>query len=167
MIALVFLVIMAMLGVTIANNTMLQERMAGNTRDRDLALQAAEAALHDAEVRIARCGRFELRRTAFVPTNGNDDAFWEACFAATASPCAVKYTPADALPDTGTGRVAAQPQYIIEVMPPDDPVEIYRVTARAVGGSEQTIVILQAEFGYTPPLISPPRVVLWERHSVH
>jgi type IV pilus assembly protein PilX len=151
MIALVFLVIMAMLGVTVANNTMLQERMAGNTRDRDLALQAAEAALRDAELRIADEAAFRDGAPDYVPTNGNDDAFWEACFAGAASPCAVKYTPADALPDTGTGRVAAQPQYIIEEMPPDDPVEIYRVTARAVGGSDQTIVILQAEYGYTPP----------------
>jgi type IV pilus assembly protein PilX len=37
-----------MLGVTAMNSTTMEERMAGNTRDSNLALEAAEAALRDA-----------------------------------------------------------------------------------------------------------------------
>ena len=48
-IAMLFLVILGMLGVTTMTATTLEERMAGNTRDRDIAMQAAEAALRDAE----------------------------------------------------------------------------------------------------------------------
>ena len=48
-IAMLFLVILGMLGVTTMTNTTLDERMAGNSRDRDIAMQAAEAALRDAE----------------------------------------------------------------------------------------------------------------------
>lgn len=47
-IALLFLVILTILGVTAMTSTTFEERMAGNTRDRGLAFMAAEAALRDA-----------------------------------------------------------------------------------------------------------------------
>jgi type IV pilus assembly protein PilX len=47
-VTLLFLVILTMLGVTAMTGTTMEERMAGNTRDAQLALQAAEAALRDA-----------------------------------------------------------------------------------------------------------------------
>lgn len=150
LVALIFLVIMAMLGVTVANVTSLQERMAGHTRDRDLALQAAEAALRDAEARLADA-TFRGAASAFDPTDANGDAFWETCFAGTAVPCAVKYTPTTTLPTSGAGAVAAQPRFVLERKADIGSTQIYRVTARSVGGTADAIVILQAEFGYTPP----------------
>lgn len=146
LVALVFLVIMAMLGITAANVTSLQERMAGHTRDRDLALQAAEAALRDAEQRLADAA-FRAAAVAFVATNANDADFWDSCFAGTAAPCATKYTPATPLPTSGAGAVAAQPQFVMERKPDVGTTEVYRVTARAVGGTLDAVVILQAEFG--------------------
>ena len=47
-VALLFLVILTMLGVTAMSSTTMEERMAGNTRDMSVALNAAEAALFDA-----------------------------------------------------------------------------------------------------------------------
>ena len=47
-VTLLFLVILTMLGVTAMTGTTMEERMAGNTRDAQLALQAAEAAMRDA-----------------------------------------------------------------------------------------------------------------------
>jgi len=47
--ALIFLVILAVLGISSMQASTLQERMAGNLRDRNIALQAAELALRDAE----------------------------------------------------------------------------------------------------------------------
>ena len=47
-VTLLFLVVLTMLGVTAMTSTTMEERMAGNTRDASLALQAAEAALRDA-----------------------------------------------------------------------------------------------------------------------
>ena len=47
-ITLLFLVILTMLGVTAMTSSTMEERMAGNTRDSAIALQAAEAALRDA-----------------------------------------------------------------------------------------------------------------------
>lgn len=51
-IALIFLVLLTLLGVTVASNNTLQERMAGNTRQRDLAFQAAEYALKAADAAV-------------------------------------------------------------------------------------------------------------------
>ena len=47
-VSLLFLVILTILGITAMTGTTLEHRMAGNTRDYAVALQAAEAALRDA-----------------------------------------------------------------------------------------------------------------------
>lgn len=47
-VALLFLLIITMLGVTSMQSTTAEERMSGNARDQNNALQAAEAALRDA-----------------------------------------------------------------------------------------------------------------------
>jgi type IV pilus assembly protein PilX len=146
LVALAFLVIMAMLGVTVANVTTLQERMAGNTRDRELALQAAEAALRDAEERLAD-STFRAGVAYVDATLGNDDAFWMTCFGGTAPPCATKYNPTNALPESGNGSVAEPPEYVVERKPDIGTTQIYRVTAKGYGGTEDAVVILQAEFG--------------------
>jgi type IV pilus assembly protein PilX len=150
LISLIFLVMMAMLGVTVANVTNLEERMAGNTRDRDLALQAAEAALRDAERRLAAPG-FRVGWPAVDPTLANDAAYWEECFTEAKAPCDDARALEVALPSgTDPGALSAQPLFVIETKPPLGTTQIFRVTARAVGGSPDTIVVLQAEFGHTP-----------------
>lgn len=50
--SLIFLVLLTLVGVTAMQNTTLEEKMAGNNRDRNVAFQAAEAALRDAEFDI-------------------------------------------------------------------------------------------------------------------
>ena len=151
LVALIFLVIMAMLGVTVANVTGLQERMAGNTRNRDLALQAAEAAVRDAETRLSNAA-FRAGASAYDVSKANSSTYWETCFTATtpAAPCDAKQTPTQSLPTTGPGAVAAQPQFVLERKPDSGSTQIYRITARAVGGTTDSVVIVQAEFGYTP-----------------
>jgi type IV pilus assembly protein PilX len=150
LVSLIFLVIMAMLGITVANVTNLEERMAGNTRDRDLALQAAEAALRDAEVRLGTTGFRATLFPALDTDDGNDAAYWETCFTTPTATCDPSYTPSTGMPTSGAGAVAEQPQFIVQTKPPVSGVQIYRVTARAVGASLDTVVVLQAEFGFTP-----------------
>ena len=48
-VGLIFLVALTLLGVMAMKSTLLQERMAGGSRDHSLAFQAAEAALRDAK----------------------------------------------------------------------------------------------------------------------
>lgn len=45
-VGLMFLLLFTLLGVTAGSSTNLQERMAGNTRDRELAFESAECALN-------------------------------------------------------------------------------------------------------------------------
>lgn len=48
-VSMIFILILAFLGLAAMRNSTLQERMANNMRDRNIALQAAELALRDAE----------------------------------------------------------------------------------------------------------------------
>jgi type IV pilus assembly protein PilX len=155
-VSLIFLVVMAMLGVTLASMTGLEERMAGGTRDRNLALQSAEAALYDAELALNDPMFRATGFPAFDPERANDAAYWETCFVTEPpdplSPCVVKYTPATDMPtDAEDGAVAGQPSYVVENKGVVDGTQVFLVTARAVGGSADAVVVLQAEFGYTPP----------------
>jgi type IV pilus assembly protein PilX len=149
LVALIFLVVLATLGTTLANVTTLEERMASNTRDRDLALQAAEAALADAQAELLTNSAMRTGAATYDASNANTPAYWETCFGGTAAPCTTKYTPDQELPTDGPGAVAEQPRYVVQRMNVGTP-EIYRVTARGVGGTTDTIVVLQAEFDYKP-----------------
>lgn len=49
LVAMIMLLVMTLLGISSMRGTALEERMAGNWRDQNIALQAAEAALREAE----------------------------------------------------------------------------------------------------------------------
>lgn len=133
-VALIFLAILSLLGVTVAQTTQLEERMAGNTRDRDLAFQATEAAL-----RWASTQNMETLSAGATINNANNDdaAFWNAFNWAGAT----QLTPAEI---TVNGLVA-YPQLVVEQRGTDPR---YRVTARGVGSNANTVVILQAEYQF-------------------
>jgi len=154
-VALIFLAVLAILGVAIARNSSMEERMAGNTRDRDLAFQAAESALRDAEDDLNKVGGYIDAATPFdnstaglIPYVARDAADWKA------------YTWDNSNSQEATAGIAnvnANPRYVIEkkpntIIPPVPPsvtpttVQHFRVTARGVGGSADTIVILQSEY---------------------
>lgn len=69
---LVFIVVLTIVGVTASRMASLEERMAGNLRDRSLALQAAEEALRDAERDILGQGA-NRRNPAISGLTGFDD----------------------------------------------------------------------------------------------
>lgn len=136
--ALVFLLMLTLIGVTASKVTSLEERMAGNTRERDLAFEAAEAALRDAEQRLttgANPAAFRASATAVVGTNANGISFWNAYNWATATAIS-----------TPLQQVAAQPSFVLERW---GTTNRYRVTARGIGGVNAAAVILQAEFQCT------------------
>jgi type IV pilus assembly protein PilX len=157
-VALIFLAVLAILGVTIARNSSMEERMAGNTRDRDLAFQAAESALRDAEDDLKRvpggyidaATPFDGSTAGLIAYVDRDADDWKA------------YTWDNSNSQEATAGIAnvnAKPRYVIEKKPntliPAVPpsvtpttVQHFRVTARGVGGSADTIVILQSEYEY-------------------
>lgn len=55
-VALMFLIVLTLLGLAAMRGTTLEERMAGSSRDYNTALQAAEATLRDAEIDLMGSG---------------------------------------------------------------------------------------------------------------
>ncbi len=148
---LIFMVVLTLLAIAAMRTTTLEELMARNARDRDLAFQAAEAAL--------RAGEEEL--TGAVPpalaagtahstriTDGSLREYWINTHPWATQSVVSSWQPA------GT---SAPPRYVIELMStgagtgggglgfaPLTDQGVYRVTARGIGSSANTVVILQA-----------------------
>lgn len=164
---LIFLVVLTMLVLAIMRSATLEERMAGNSRNRQLALQAAEAVLRDAEVSLfAPAATFT---TAFDPTVFNSTCTNGYC----SRPAAGTYRwKAAATWANGTSRsfatladgtafslagLPSPPRYIVEYMGPEDsgqppkicPKLLFRVTVRGVG-NDSSIVYLQNNYRLLP-----------------
>ncbi|MCC5872074.1 MAG: hypothetical protein JJU22_06730 [Gammaproteobacteria bacterium] len=157
--ALVVLLIITVLGVSGLQTTTLEERMAANSRDRDLAFQAAEAALLDAErfLNSAVVGNFNnangryLINAAERPIwHGNNQQAGQGVFVYSVN------RPGGGAQAAPIPGVARQPEYFIEQYPviaaaggsleagvAAEGLAFFRVTARGFGGRENTQVILQ------------------------
>jgi type IV pilus assembly protein PilX len=143
--SLIFLLVLGMLGASAALNNSMQERMAGNTRNRDLAFQAAEAALKDASTSIAtwRLLAFDGSQaglTSYSAAQANDANYWRD----------ISHWSSYRSPTHDLNQVAEQPRYRVERMPTVGTTEYYRITARGVGGDANAVVVLQAVYRYTP-----------------
>ncbi len=117
-IVLVFLIMMSLLGVTAMRTAGIEEKMSGNERDRQLAFEAAEAALRDAEIdvqdNVTSAAPFDSACTGglCLPANGG------AAVAATTNWAGAVPRPYGSR--TGANAlqfVARQPRYIIELLP--------------------------------------------------
>jgi type IV pilus assembly protein PilX len=142
--ALIFLTILVLTGTSATMNTNLQEHMAGNTRNRDLALEAGEAALKDAEKTLTtwRTGVFDGSGglLAYDANHANDAAYWGDS----------THWGSYRRPTQTLSQVVEQPKYVVEKMANVGTTEYYRVTARGVGGESNAVVVLQALYTYTP-----------------
>jgi len=147
LVSLVFLLLLTMIGVAAIQDSTLQERMAGNTRDREVAFQAAEAGLRVAE-------RY-LQGAVVGPFEGNANGL----FLAGSSPNwqTSNSTNWIKLPNGALSIVSAQPEYVIEEVSQtgmfglgaDEPEEVsssYRVTSRGYGASPDARVVLQSTY---------------------
>lgn len=151
---LLLLLVLTLLSVTAMQASSMQERLAGNTRDLNTAFQAAEAAIRNGERLLLQASLpapgsngWYHHSTAPAPT-WRDPAHWSGGF----------HT------QTLTGvqeswHLAAAPLFALEQLPPvprsggsleagavvpDE--DMYRVTARAAGGSPGTVVVLQTTY---------------------
>lgn len=159
-VALIFLGVLALLGATAAQVMSLQERMAGNARSRDLAFQAAEAALAAAEAEVPGYAGAAFAGDIKIPGSGglylfnlcnpNSQAFWGGSGGEDCDGNAVSGFNWSASGATKTAssvtisEVKEQPKYVVEKMPDLGAAKRYRVTARGVGGDDTAVVILQA-----------------------
>lgn len=157
MVVLVFMLIISLLGVASMQNATMQERMAGNNKDVNVAFQAAEAAIRDAEMAMLSLSSIDF---------DGSDGLYLSC------PDPADTTTACSEPDwTQTSqsgwrvldeaipRVIRQPEYFIEQisatadmgasLDSDRTVSTqgyYRVTARGYGESDRTRVVLTTTY---------------------
>jgi len=162
-ISLVLLLVLTIIGVSAVQTTSLEERMARNTNDSVLAFESAEVALRTAESFL----RNNVNTTALFPAGGNNGLWKSADYLQTERWQQANVwsgTNSVKLPANSVAGVADQPRYIIEwvatVQRSENPyqmnqsysalfdrIEIFRITARGVGGTNNARVLLQSTFG--------------------
>lgn len=155
--SLLFLLVLSLLGLVSMRSSILEERMAGNMSNRNLAFQAAEAALRDAEYYLESITlpTFDGTNGLYpVPTVGGTPR-WET----------INWSGIDSRTISGENTidgVASPPRYIIEELAEvtssgpkslkptrrgnPSKSKAYRITARGVGGDGSAVVILQSTY---------------------
>jgi type IV pilus assembly protein PilX len=156
-ISLMILIVLTLLGLSAVRTTILEEKMAGNHREDNLAFQSAESALRDAEAfieSVASVNAFNDTGGLYSQATSDPDYFSTATWGATNS---VGYS--------GTiAGVASQPRYIIKYVgvisaggaalniggygnQQASVLHAFRITARGTGGRDTTQAILQEYYG--------------------
>ncbi|MGH8283502.1 MAG: pilus assembly PilX family protein [Gammaproteobacteria bacterium] len=167
-VALVLLLILTIIGVAASQRTTLEQKMAGNAQNHDMAFQAAEAAL--------RAGESGIEQGTFVNFAGDSGGLFLFDPSITPQWLTTSGTvdssfladPANMQSYTITGNsitnppVFAQPLFMIEQMPPVPApgqslglqeygsgvpqVQVYRITALGWGGDANGQVVLQSVY---------------------
>lgn len=152
-VSLIMLLLMTMLGVSSMKSTILEEKMAGNYKDANMAFQSAEAAL--------RAGENYLQTTVTLPLfDGATTGLYQPTTSGSSRWDAVNWADAgQVIAYAGSlSDVADAPDYIIEELAPVpspggsmeagtvQESQYYRITSRAVGGTETAVVILQSTY---------------------
>ncbi len=159
-ISLVLLLILTIIGVSSVQTTTLELRMSRNEHDRLLAFQSAESALRDAEVAleaVPSVAFFDGTNGLYqIADMGNDETWWaDATWTGGNSVVA----------PTDIADVAGPARYIVEHMgaivrennayqqdgpytnASADRIEMFRITARGIGGTQNSVVMLQTTYG--------------------
>jgi type IV pilus assembly protein PilX len=167
--ALVFLMLLTIIGVTAMTTTSLQEKMAGNVQNKHGAFQAAESALRVGEAYLQATGTLPAFTATgvtaghFLPAAATSAPVWETVdwSNCTSTPKII------CLPAGTIAKVATQPAYVIEEVadasgsgggtgslvagfkpPPavSGTSKIYRVTARGSGTTDAAVALVQSVF---------------------
>ncbi|WP_428819017.1 pilus assembly PilX family protein [Microbulbifer sp. MCCC 1A16149] len=158
-VGLIMVLLMTVVGMAAIRGSGMQELMAGNMRDRNLAFQSAEAALREGEEVLtgATIPAFDNTVTGYYAAidGSTSTGYWDA----------YNWDAGSVRTDIGVKKVASQPQFVIEEvistttinaadgsavdfassLDTEDTV-FYRVTGRAEGGTADAIVILQSTY---------------------
>ena len=157
-ISLIMLLLLTLIGTSGMQATSLEEKMAGNLRDKNLAFQAAESALKAGEASLNPLPAFTdagtngfYSQTSTIPTASaiSANTFW------TSNPVATYSA-------TALGNSIANPNYIIQDLsstcasvtipcPALDQRHNYTITARATGGTTNAVVMLQSIYQLNAP----------------
>jgi type IV pilus assembly protein PilX len=169
-VSLILLLVMTVLALSASQMTRMQERMAANSRDRDLALQSAEAGLRNGERLIEALGSAPIPCTAVSPRCSvyannalpvdigfQTAPWWDSTgWRYGTSDTTWSTTVANAM--VGSGMVRSDPSFVVEeveevpdtlTIPPTGPPPsrfYYRVTSAAEGGTATSQVVLRSTF---------------------
>lgn len=156
---LIFLVVLTMVVLSVLRSGTLEERMAANSRNRQVGLQAAEAVLRDAEDQLFSGAEFKSK------FNSNPSDLVDGFYSAPVAGSAPRWKSIDWGSSTATLTfassgsslygVASEPRYIVEIIsPPSRPNNtvscskgLATVTARGVG-KDSSAVFVQSMYRY-------------------
>lgn len=148
-ISLIMLLLLTIIGVAGTQVTGLEEKMAGNMRERNIAFQASETALRAGETVLTQAalpaftsaGTNGLYNETATPPKQNDN--WSSFNTANYSTASLSHT-------------ASAPLYVIQRLKVIGSGsldagnytenEMYRITARGVGGTSNSVVVLQSVY---------------------
>ena len=171
---LIFLMIMTMIALSALSSGTVEEKLAANDRDRQVALQAAEAILREAETTLFAAPPFdpfdpEKFTDACQPAEGEKiggfctplppgvTPRWQTLNWTSGKHARTFANPTGKLKDK-FGELSAQPQYIVEIVTaphrPNAAVAkcepgVAHITARGEGRN-QSVVILQSTYRFLP-----------------
>jgi len=154
--SLMLLMIITLTSITSMRTTILEEKMAGNSRDLALAFQAAETAIKDAEhyietILVSPSAAFDGNTAGLHAQNSHPDIYADSTWLTAAT-----YS-------STFNHVASQPRYIIEISAsiateasdinihgygesPGPTLTTYRITARGTGGTDNAVILLQSNY---------------------
>lgn len=172
-VGLIIMLLMTIVGLAAIRGSNMQEMMAGNMRDRNLAFQAAEAGLRIAEQRLEANPNlvFNDSNGLYIDFNRpRESAEEDGAQVLLASPVnwsSEEWKNKAVLTTVDLAGVATAPRYVIEQMTTvpaemgstggciefgcgssEPPQTFARVTSRGTGGSDNTEVILQSTYKY-------------------
>jgi len=144
-VSLVMLLLLSLIGLAGMQSTIMQDRMAGNMRDKDMAFEATEAALREAEK--------DLRTSIPVAFSGANGLYQIGAGNRPDWPANAADNGNSVITYSGSfSDVVAQPKYIVEqidtIVPPGcdlstycEPV-YYRITGVGFGGSDTSAAVI-------------------------
>ncbi len=158
--ALVFLLLLTIMGLTAMSTTSLEEKMAGNVKDKNLSFQAAESALLVGESWLSSLLGWpginnSIGLYQFDSTSG--DPVWDTVdWTGTADLVVYPNTPGTTV-GGGLNGVSTQPKYIVEYVTQvreqggsigiTAPTNwVFRTTAYGTGGTNAAVTMLQTTY---------------------
>ncbi|MEE9596818.1 MAG: PilX N-terminal domain-containing pilus assembly protein [Acidiferrobacterales bacterium] len=156
--AMTFLLILSLIGVTSMTTVALEEKMSGNMSDKNVAFQTAESALVAGEIWVGG----QMNKPVFDPAVTNDGLHLPS---ATSTPVwdntTGVWSSGDLFSYPALNNVSVAPSYIIEdlgavpdnngslVLPANyksSGKNVFRVTARANGRTDATVAMIQSVY---------------------
>ncbi len=159
--SLILLLLVTLIGVTSVQMTSLEEKMAGNSKDQNLAFQFSEMALRAGEARIEAIKTGGLGIRSFC---NNTPGLFKSQIITVGGVCKTQVPDPNVAStwtddsktvalQTGSGLVAQQPRYFITyttfraAVGSNPPTHGFTITARGTGAQGSTQVVLRSYYG--------------------